>query len=215
MTPERSAELAKQMGLDKTPALRYERAPDENAPLERVVNFKKALQCVDVLRTAAFERFIPDCCVIDMEIGTAVYCEGMNDAVLIRTDVPPPLDPSNPTNLKITKATGIPHRLDDQAFFIWLGKELELRWTAWGARRMGPPLVFWGRGDPNTRDAKPFIGLLMKFARNVSDVPADWGAIIPPGMSIKEANRRLTLAAVDNGSRIAETDTRKPHGGST
>lgn len=202
------------MGLDQVPALRYERAPDENVKMERAVNFRKALQCVDPLRTAAFERYIPDCCVIDMEVATAVYCEGMNDAVLIRTDVPPPLDPSNPSNLKVSHATGIPYRLDDQAFFIWLGKELELRWVAWGARRMGPPLVFCGRGDPNTPGAQPFIGLIMKFARNVSDVPADWGAIIPPGMTIKAANRRLALASSENRSRIAETDTRK-HGGST
>lgn len=206
MTPERERELATQLGLDAVPKLRYDQAPDENKKLEHLVNFKKALTLVDALRTAGFERFIPDDCYIDPGMDARSFSEGMSDAVLIRTDVPPPVDPRNPTNRKVARALGIPFRLDDQAYFHWLGIELRQHYRSYGARRMAAPFVFAGRGNRKIAGAKPFIGLIMKFARNSEDSPANWGAIVPPGMTIKAANRVLAVPELDEARKI-ETET--------
>ena len=201
MTPERQAELATELGLDEVPKLRYEE-PDENPPLEHLVNFRKALALVDPIRTAAFEAYVPERCHIDSEMNAYAYVEGKSDALLIRTDIPPPLRPGKKVHAKISAATGIPYELSDRTFFIWLGKELEMRYISWGARRMAAPLIFGGRGDPKVPGARSFIGLILQFARNATDVPADWGAIVPPGTKIKPKNRRIALA-IDSGRNLS------------
>jgi len=200
MNPDRQKELARQLGLDGVPKLRYEEAPDENPSLDHQINFRKAVQLIDPIRTAAFEGFIPEKCVIDQEMDGHVFVEGKSDALLIRTDVPPPVDPRfNAANRLVTRATKIPFRLDDRAFFIWLGCELDLRWISWGARRMAPPLIFAGRGDSKVPGARPFIGLILQFARGLWDAPADWGAIVPVGDIVKEEHR---VMPVDSGSTL-------------
>lgn len=185
MTPDRKQELAEQMGLSAPPKPRYEDLPVENNPInqDRWMNFRKMVSlCNDSILTNSFWRFIPDRCVIDHTMDPYTYSGENCFAIMIRTDVPPPV------NEAITRKTGIRPSLEFVNYLLWMGVELEHHWTALHPRAMAPPLLCRGyphRHGKRNWGAHPFLGMAMKFdlrppdGLTVNDVRPQYGALIP------------------------------------
>lgn len=209
------------MGLHKVPELRYDDVPDENVPLEKKINLRKALMLVDRIQTAAFEFYIPDEIIIDQTMDATVYSEGRTFAELVRTDIPPP------SNDRIARATsrpdlgpGVRPVLSDRDFMVWLSLVFKWYWTGLSARRAAPPLIFSGRGDRRKWGAKPFLGIIMKFdrtpadGRTVDDMVASVGVMVPPGQKadVKPDHRVIVDATpepIDSQSTLVNEEPEK------
>lgn len=188
MTPARAQELAEELGLDAPPPLRYDDVPEANQETRFSPSFHKALQLVDQIETWAFERFIPDACVIDPNIDARMAGDPeLHFAVCVRTDRPPP---SNPL---IFRSTGIkPDSMDKGNFYRWLAVEVARMFTETGAKAMGVPLIFRTKGK---RDVVPFVGAICKFDRTppdgqkMQDQMANVGLLVPQGTKFKKSKR--------------------------
>ena len=192
MTPERERELAAEYGLDKAPELRYDDVPEGNVPFNTggLVLFHKTLALVDSLRTAAFQHYLSDKCVIDQTMDARSWSRQYSFSTMVRTDVPPPV------NERITRATGIRPTLDDRDYFIWLRDKVSEFWTILGAKKMAPPLIYcggdhWRRWSKKERiaGAKPFMGVIMKFDWTPGVYGAEYGVIVPSGQKIDDAHK--------------------------
>jgi len=170
MDAAKELEIARALGLDKPPVPRCE-VPEPNHPIpaEFKPGFYKALALVDYIETWAFERFIPNFCVVDLAMDAASYSPGFSFAILMRTDVPPP------SNTKIFHATGIkPGSTVPENYYRWLGIAVADHYRQLGASAMARPLIFRTKGGRERRGGVtnryyPMIGAIMKFARKPSD----------------------------------------------
>ena len=184
VTPARAQELAAELGLDAPPTPRYDDVPEANTETRFSPKFHKALQLVDQIETWAFERFIPDSCVIDPNIDArAAGDPELHFAVCVRTDRPPP------SNDLIHRSTGIkPDDMSKGNFYQWLAVEVARMFTETGAVAMGVPLIFRTKGK---RDIVPFVGAICKFDRTppdgqkMHDQMANVGVLIPAGTRAK------------------------------
>ena len=161
MTPEERESIRKELGLDTLPAPRGP-VPQEHPPVSPggLLNFHKALSCVDALSTAAFERFIPPSVVIDQSLSARTFHPFFSKAVSIRTDLPPPVDE------RITRLTGIPYERSDRAFFAWLAQELRILFEGHAPRASSPPLIFRTDGFEGT---VPLMGFIVFFDMSPAD----------------------------------------------
>lgn len=202
MTPERELELAREYGLDEVPVPRYDDVPAGNAPSSTagLITFKKAIMLVDHLRTAAFHRYLSDSILIDQTMDSSVWSPQHSFSVMVRTDVPPPV------NERITRATGIRATQDDRDFFMWLRDVVYQQWTILGAKKMAPPLIYAG-GSHAWRfskklwadGARPFMGVIAKYDWTPGVFGATPGVIVPHDAHIADANRMMV--------RMEEGDT--------
>jgi hypothetical protein len=189
LTPEKADVLARQMGLDQAPRPRLAvPTPNKPIPAEFRPHFYKALMLVDQIESWAFERFIPDFCVIDTAIDARTFSPELSFAVVIRTDVPPP------SNQKIMAATGIQadsNTAENQ--YRWLGIEVGRHYREIGAVAMGAPLVYRTKGTRGKMKGLivPQLGAIMKFDRTPKDglsredMMADVGVLVPRGTPVK------------------------------
>lgn len=212
MTPERALELARELGLDSVPKPRYSDLPEENpeTPNHARPKFLKALQLVDQIETWAFERFIPDFCVIDHNIDAHVMGNPeLHFAVCVRTDMPPP------SNARIARATGIRVGSVDQGnFYQWLAVEVGNAYREIGAKKMGVPLIFSTLKDPKKSWSIPYLGAICKFDRTppdgsrMDDMVANRGLLIPWDTPVKKENAVLAVADVTENDRNPLTPTK-------
>jgi hypothetical protein len=148
--------------------------PDEHpVPVgSAMLNFKKALQLVDPLETAAFERYLPDGIVIDQSMDAAAFHPEASKCISFRTDLP------IPSNTRVFASTGIGTEQNAQNQYLWLAQELGRHWEELGARAMAPPLVFRTNGHGGT---VPLLGLIMKLDLRPADerAGANWGLMGP------------------------------------
>lgn len=168
---ERRDEVLKALGLSKTPDPRMEMPEEHPIPVgSAMLNFKKALQLVDPLETAAFERFIPNHIVIDQSLDARAFHPEASKCITFRTDLP------IPSNRRVFSSTGIGTEQNAQNQYLWLSQELERHWTELGARAMAPPLLFRTNGSDGT---VPLLGLMMKLDLRPSDDvgKANWGLL--------------------------------------
>lgn len=175
MTPQERQEIARQMGLDKPPTPRVT-VPEDNAPVtkEWSPSFYKAVRLIDPIETAAFERFIPDFCVLDLAIDTRIFKRGMSHLASVRIDMPPPSDD------RIAATTGVlsrrhPDAMSRPNFYRWLGIIVADWYRQINAEAMGVPLIFATRAPKNGarnpwNPIVPILGAICKFvARSRSD----------------------------------------------
>jgi hypothetical protein len=160
------------LGLSEEPAQRWETTPGI-PDLGGLVQFKKALSCIDPLDTAAFEHYIPDSVVIDQAIDTRAYVRGWSRAIVIPTDVPIPTGPM------VTRSTGIYSEPTAPNHYRWLALEVKRHFDELGARAIGPPLIFRTSGYGGTR---PLLGVIMKLDLTPPDgqdwqPAANWGML--------------------------------------
>lgn len=193
LSAEREQELARDMGLDKAPTPRYSDIPKPNQNIGGLIQFRKALMLVDPLRTAAFHRYLNDSLFVDQTMDASVWSQEQSFAVMVRTDVPPPV------NDPITRATGIRPTTDDQDYFRWLATCVLEQWTVLAARKMAPPLIFAGGGKHWRRDPKlkaagavPFMGVISKYERGPA-LGANYGVIVPSGEKIEDEHRAVLV----------------------
>lgn len=135
-----------------------------------LLNFKKALQLVDPLESAAFEKYIPDGVVIDQTMDARVYHPEASKCITFRTDLP------IPSNRRVFASTGIGTEQNAQNQYLWLAQELGRHWEELGARAMAPPLVFRTHGANGT---VPLLGLMLKLDLRPKDenAKANWGLL--------------------------------------
>ena len=198
MTPERQVELAHELGLDAPPAPRYDDVPQAHpeSPNWLRPKFLKALQLVDQIETWAFERFIPNSCVVDPNIDARVQGDPeLHFAVCIRTDRPPP------SNNLIWRSTGIkPDSMDKGNFYQWLAVEVARMFSETGAKAMGAPLIFRTKGNRKKPDIVPFLGAICKFDRTppdgqkMHDQMANVGLLVPHGTKFRKNKKVIAKA---------------------
>ena len=145
---------------------------------------------IDQLRTAAFQKYVPDSCLVDQTMDASSWSPQRSFSIMVRTDVPPPV------NERITRATGIRPTLDDRDYFIWLAQVVAEQWTVLGARKMAPPLIYcggdhWKRWSKKERiaGAKPFMGVITKYDWTIGEYGAEYGAIVPTGQNISDSHK--------------------------
>jgi hypothetical protein len=201
MDEARALELAREMGLDKPPPLRYDDAPKahKDAPTWLKPKFLKALQLVDQIETWAFEKFIPDVCTIDQSIDAHVQGNPeLHFAVCVRTDRPPP------SNDLVWRATGIkpvghPEAMGAANFYQWLAIEVANMYREVGAKSMGVPLIFRTKGSRFNPLVIPFVGAICKFDRRppdgqrMADQMANVGVLVPSGTHVAESHRVMPI----------------------
>lgn len=141
-----------------------------------VLNFKKALQLVDRLETASFDRYIPDGIVIDQTMDATAFHPEASKCITFRTDLP------IPSNRRVFSSTGIGTEQTAQNQYLWLAQELGRHWEELGARAMAPPLVFRTHGHNGT---VPLLGLVMKLDLR----PRDEGEQVAWGLLGQRANK--------------------------
>lgn len=130
-------ETLKALGLDRLPDPRYEVSEGPKLPTgTELVNFRKALMCVDALETAAFSHYIPDSIVIDQRIDTRAFKKGYSEAICI-----PAYGPIPGVARKTTHATGITTHGDRHNRFLWLANDLKGYYDYKGAKACSPPLL--------------------------------------------------------------------------
>lgn len=162
---EAVSEALEDLGLSEPPKPRWETTAgfsDLNA--RELVNFKKALACVDPLDTAAFEHYIPSGVVVDKAIDTRAFTRGWSRAIVIPTDVAIPSGPL------VERATGIGTEPNARNHYLFLAIEVKRHYDELGAKAMGPPLVFRTNGGGG---ARPLLGVIMKLDLTPPD-GQDW-----------------------------------------
>jgi hypothetical protein len=170
------ADALERLGLDKAPEARLPGLWEQDAPPpgKALLNFKKALQLVDPIETASFEKYIPDGVVIDQAMDTRAFNPEASRCVMLRTDQP------IPSNYRVFRSTGIGTEPNTNNHYMWLAQELGRHILELGARAISPPLIFRTSGSNGT---VPFIGLIMKMdtrpadGMTVADQGANWGLL--------------------------------------
>ncbi len=162
-------EVLKELGLDKMPAPRTE-VPQEHAPImgHSLLNYRKALQTVDVLETAAFEPYIPLDVEIDASIDPTAFHPELSKAIMFRTDVP------IPSNDRVLKATGIGAEQTPHNQRKWLAQSFRRFYDELGVRALSRPLVFrWGSATP------PMFGCILKIdpRKRYENAGANWALL--------------------------------------
>ena len=161
------ADFLKELHLERIPTPRMEvpipRASMANAG--QLVNFKKALSCVDPIETAAFERFLPGDVKIDQSLPNRHFVPGWSYALCVPTDTPLPV------NERITFATGAGSQPNRENCFVELAIGLRRAYYEYGARGMSQPLVWRTSGAPGS-DGRPtaaLLGVCVTFDRRPPD----------------------------------------------
>jgi len=175
-------EVLKTLGLDKLPDPRIPVPDSHPPPGNGLLNFKKAVQLVDYLETAAFTKYIPDGVNIDQSMDSASFDPEASRCISLRTDLP------IPSNRKVFGATGIGAEPNAQNHYLWLAQELGKHVEELGARAIAPPLVFRTNGANGT---VPFLGLIMKLdlhipdGKTVLDQGANWALMGPRAPEVR------------------------------
>lgn len=162
-------EVLKELGLDKMPAARVD-VPDEHAPVlgRSLLNYRKALQTVDPLETAAFESYIPLDVQIDPSIDPYAFHPELSKAIMFRTDVP------IPSNDMVKRATGIGAEQTPDNQRKWLAQEFRRFYQEFGVRAVSRPLVFrWASAEP------PVFGCILKLdpRKRYENAGANWALL--------------------------------------
>lgn len=150
-------EILDRLGLDKMPPPRIAGLEDSYKQMpsgSQLLNFKKALQLVDPIETAAFEPYIPDDVVIDQSIDPRSFSPDTSRAIMLRTDIP------IPSNLRVFRSTGISRTPNAHNHYRWLGQELSRHMLEFGSRAVSPPLIFRTHGADKTA---PLLGMIIKL----------------------------------------------------
>jgi len=167
MTPERKAEVAKELGLADVPRPRYDDLPEvHDLPTVREKwNFMKAVALVDPLASAAFMNYLPSRLVVDQSINPREYRQGWSWCTHVRTDKPIPV------NRKITAATGIGHGRNEKNWYGWLAQWVLRVYTELNARSVSPCLVWRTRGERKRGRyvIVPVLGVIFKLDRTPPD----------------------------------------------
>lgn len=169
--PDTLEDIKKRLGIDQLPEPRYEMATPNRDP--STVKLWKALQLVDAIETAAFERYIPSKIIIDQSINSYSLTVSNTFGAAVRTDVP------IPSHVKIEKATGIGTAPHAHNHYNWLAQKLGQHWDELGPVGCSSPLVwrtYGGRGE------KPLVGLIFHLSflpGNRLDVGANWAVLTP------------------------------------
>jgi hypothetical protein len=164
-----TADMLRELRLDKIPQPR-EAVPSPRADIRnsgQIINFKKALACVDALETAAFERFIPDGVTVNQSVDTRTFVPGWSMAFMVPTDQPVPMNEKVAAALKVN----ITDASTKAAYFAELGSQIRRAYSEYGARSISPPLVFSTSGAKTEvgRRTTPFIGVIVTFDRTPPD----------------------------------------------
>lgn len=179
MREQERAAILEELGLDKLPEPRYE-VPEEHPPLPvgGYMSFRKSLECVDPIATAAFERYIPSSCVVDQGLSARDFHAFWTKGISIRTDLPVP------SNERIWRSTGIePYVNQEQARYLWLAVELRKLYEGHQARRMSLPLVWRTNGHEAT---VPLLGFIVKLdltpddGQTMEERTASMAVLTPP-----------------------------------
>lgn len=164
-----TADLLRELKLEKIPQPR-EAVPSPRADIRnssQIINFKKAVACVDALETAAFERFIPDGVSVNQQVDTRTFVPGWSMAFMVPTDRPVPMNEKLAAlmNVKLTDAS------TKAAYFAELGTQIRRAYSEYGARSISPPLVFSTSGAKTEigKSTTPFIGVIVTFDRTPPD----------------------------------------------
>lgn len=137
------------------------------------VRLWKALQFVDSIESAAFERYIPTKIVIDQSLNSYSLTVSNTFGAAVRTDVP------IPSHVKIEKATGIGATPHAHNHYLWLAQILAKHWDELGPIGCSRPLVwrtYGGKGE------KPFVGLIFHLdflPGNRLNTGANWALLTP------------------------------------
>lgn len=163
------ANILKELHLERVPE------PREAVPMPRatyrdssnIINFRKALSCVDSLETAAFSRFIPDNVTVNQQIDTRSYVPTWSLAFMIPTDQPVPMNEKVAAFLKVK----ITDAHTKEAYFAELGAQISNAYSQYGARAISPPLVFSTSGAKTEtgKSTTPFLGVIVTFDRTPPD----------------------------------------------
>ena len=178
------AEALKTLGLDRAPDARIPGLWEQDAPPpgRAMLHFKKALQLVDPIETAAFAKYIPDGVVIDQEMDARQFHRDYSKCVMLRTDQP------IPSNRRVFAATGIGTEPNAHNHYLWLAQELGRHFLEMGAAAIAPPLLFRTSGADGT---VPFLGLVMKLkvkrtdGADALDGGANWALMGPRSPKIE------------------------------
>jgi hypothetical protein len=164
-----TADLLRELRLDRIPE------PREAVPMPRatirdsgeIINFRKALACVDALETAAFTRYIPDGVDVDQKISTKTFVPGWSQAFMVPTDRPVPMNEKVAAALRVN----ITDASTKAAYFAELGAQLGRYCSEFGVRRISPPLVFSTSGAKDDRGVKttPLLGVIVTLDRTPAD----------------------------------------------
>jgi hypothetical protein len=218
LTPQQESELAKQFGFaDGVAPMLRQAAPPENEPIPKGISpyFYKALLLVDRLLTVRFYEFVPDYIEVDQSESSETFDPSRTWAILVRTDVAPPIDE------KSQNWSGIFHNKHPDAksidnYFRWL--RFEMGNHAWkiGCYRIAPPVVFETQGDPTNALAPPYIGVIAKFfrkrqdARTLQDMEAQAAVLVPWDSDADPSQRVGKAIVVENSDRDLTTIVTNP-----
>jgi hypothetical protein len=175
---DQRADALKALGLDKAPDARVPGLWEQDAPPpgRALLHFRKAVQLVDPIETAAFEKYIPDGVIIDQSMDARHFHKDYSKCVMLRTDQP------IPSNRRVFASTGIGVEPNAHNHYLWLAQELGRHFLEMGADAIAPPLLFRTSGADGT---VPFLGLVMKLRPKIPDgqtaldVGANWAMLGP------------------------------------
>jgi hypothetical protein len=163
-------EIKARLGISQLPETRYD-APDPGES-PAAVKLWKALKCVDVIETCAFERYIPPRIVIDQTMDPYSLSTENTWAAAVRTDVP------IPSHVKIERICGIGATPNAHHHYIWLAQIFGQHWDELGPVGSSRPLVWRTNGYEGS---KPFLGLIFKLDFSPGDrlnVGANWALMM-------------------------------------
>jgi len=179
MTWERvdEEEIKRKLGVDRLPDPRLPVPHELPTPGKGdLVNYRKALELVDIIETAAFEKYLPDDVVIDQTVDTRAFDPGSTRAISIRTDMP------IPSNYRIFRSTGIGREPNSHNYYLWMAQEIKRHVLELGACAISRPYIFRVGGQQKT---VPFIGAIFKVivkpkdGQTELDMGARWGLLTP------------------------------------
>lgn len=190
---DEKAEALKLLGLDRAPDARLPGLWEHDAPPpgRALLNFKKALQLVDMLETAAFEKYIPDGVVIDQTMDARAFSPEYSKCVMLRTDQP------IPSNRRVFASTGIGVEPNAHNHYLWLAQELGRHVLELGARAIAPPLIFRTCGADET---VPFLGLILK----IDPRPTDGLTALDQGANWALLGQRPPEVRLDAGETVSD-----------
>lgn len=175
MTPDYTQEdVLAELGLDQMPPARLPGLEQKKIAGGGMLKWKKAVQLIDPIETAAFMRYAPDDIPFDQSLDPIPFSPDHSRALSIRTDVPIPMHP------KIAKATGMTAEPTAQNHYIWLWIEVDRHLIELGAKAVSPVKIFRTSGAEGTW---PLLGALFKLSFAVpdglarADIGANWGVL--------------------------------------
>ena len=193
MRDEQREESLDALGLKKAPEARIPGLWEQEAPPSgsALLNFKKALQLVDPIETAAFSKYITNDIVIDQSLDAHSFSPDASRCITLRTDCP------IPSTYKIFRSTGIGTLPNSHNHYLWLAQEFRRHFIELGARAIAPPLLFRTNGASGT---VPFIGLIMKLDTR----PKDGMTVIDQGANWALLGPRAPEVRLDEGESISD-----------